>query len=462
MDVNCVQALETIVGLDGICVWEQVDSSFRVAVTAAIAPDTSIAGIVSPATSEELAAVVTCAHQHNWRVLPCGNHSKLSWGGILSCLSPTPHSPLPPPPPSSLLLIRTNRLNRLIEHAVGDLTVTVEAGMKFADLQAILAQAGQFLALDPTYPEQATIGGIVATGDTGSLRQRYNGVRDMLLGLSFVRADGQIAKAGGRVVKNVAGYDLMKLFTGSYGTLGLITQVTFRVYPLPEMSETILLRGDGEAIARVAQTLLSSALTPTSLDFLSSPLLHNLGLGGGTGLAIRFQGITPSVKEQVARSREVGQALGLTDISFPGIEDADLWLRLREQMTVSHHEGMITCKIGIQSSQAIALFQFLQSLALPNWSGQIHAASGLGRLTFFSESDPEKKSGAIAPTTLMQLRDFCQTHRGFLTVLQAPPALKQTMDVWGYPGNALEVMQKIKHQFDPKHLLSPHRFVGNI
>jgi glycolate oxidase FAD binding subunit len=122
-------------------------------------------------------------------------------------------------------------MQQLIEHAVGDLTVTVEAGMQFAHLQAQLAKLGQFLALDPDFPQSATMGGIVATASTGSLRQRYGSVRDQLLGINFVRADGQVASAGGRVVKNVAGYDLMKLFTGAYGTLGAISSVTFRVHP---------------------------------------------------------------------------------------------------------------------------------------------------------------------------------------------------------------------------------------
>ena len=169
-----------------------------------------------PETLEALATGVKLANEFDWKILICGNGSKLSWGGLVK---------------EAQLVISTQRLNRIIDHAIGDLTVTVEAGMTISQLQQALSPSNQFLPLNPCYPQSATIGGIVATADTGSWRQGYGGVRDLLLGLSFVRADGVIAKAGGRVVKNVAGYDLMKLFCGSFGTLGIISQVTMRLYP---------------------------------------------------------------------------------------------------------------------------------------------------------------------------------------------------------------------------------------
>jgi glycolate oxidase FAD binding subunit len=326
--------------------------------------------------------------------------------------------------------------------------------MRFADLQGILVQQGQFLAIDPGYPEEATIGGIVATADTGSLRQRYNGVRDMLLGLSVVRADGQVAKAGGRVVKNVAGYDLMKLFTGSYGTLGIISQVTFRVYPLPEASQTVVLTGAAAAIAQATQTVLSSALTPASMDVLSPRLTETLAAGQGLGVALRFQSILPGVQQQVARVLEVAQTLGLSGVPYTGTDDADLWQRLREQICPAHQPGMITCKIGIRPTQAIALLKLIDTLPISVWIGQIHAASGLGQLVFLAP--------APVSNVLLTVREFCQANGGFLSVLQAPASLKQQIDVWGYSGNAIDLMQGIKQQFDSEHLLSPGRFVGGI
>ncbi|GAB4341062.1 MAG: FAD-binding oxidoreductase [Leptolyngbyaceae cyanobacterium] len=465
-----LQALERVVGASGVSSGETLEFLQPEVLQAAIAPGESIAAIVSPATPEELADVVTTTHHHGWRLIPCGSGSKLHWGGLVGKGSgigdqgsgirdqglgleiQNPKSKIQNPSP--LLLLTTYRLNRLIEHAVGDLTVTVEAGMKFSDLQGILAKAGQFLAIDPAYPDQATIGGIVATADTGSLRQRYQSVRDMLLGISFVRADGELAKAGGRVVKNVAGYDLMKLLTGSYGTLGIITQVTFRVYPLPEASQTIVLSGSEDRIAQATKTLLSSALTPASADLFSATVVQDLGWGTGTGLAVRFQSIELSVKEQINRVKEVGQVLGLSHVTFAEAEDRLLWERLRERMTIAPQNSAITCKIGIRPSAAIGLFQHLDQLFQSSSFCQIHAGSGLGRLLL--------KDATIQPTTLMKIRTYCQTNGGFLTILQAPTAFKQAIEVWGYAGNALQVMQKIKHQFDPQHLLNPGRFVNGI
>jgi glycolate oxidase FAD binding subunit len=330
---------------------------------------------------------------------------------------------------------------------VGDLTVTAEAGMKFADLQLLLAAAGQFLPIDPAYPQQATLGGIVATADAGSLRHRYRGVRDLLLGMTFVRSDGKIAVAGGRVVKNVAGYDLMKLFTGAYGTLGVISQVTFRVYPLPESSGTVVLTGEVNALSQTAQILLSSALTPSAIDLLSPQLVAKLGLGKGTGLIVRFQSIAPSVKQQSARLLEVGEKLGLQGTSCCENEEDQLWQRLPETMWDSGTKSAIICKIGIRPSEAVTAIN-----ELPVQDALIHAGSGLGVLRFETAT----------ADTLLQVRRGCEAKGGFLTVLAAPADIKQQLDVWGYNGSAIDLMRRIKQQFDPENLLSPHRFISGI
>ena len=304
-----IQELETIVAKDNISLWENIDPTKKQQISQAIAPGNTINCIVYPETQAQLSDVVTCCAKNNWAILTCGSGSKLNWGGLVK-IDPTTHD-------KGIIVVSSDRLNHLIEHAVGDLTVTVEAGIKYAELQATLAKAGQFIAIDPAYPETATIGGIIATADTGSLRQRYRGVRDMLLGISFVRSDGKIAKAGGRVVKNVAGYDLMKLFTGAYGTLGIISQVTFRVYPIQEASGTVVLVGEKNHIATATKTLLSSALTPVAIDLLSTNLVKELDLGEGVGLMVRFQTIIGSVEEQSNRLLEVGDSLGLNSTRYP-------------------------------------------------------------------------------------------------------------------------------------------------
>ena len=384
--------------------------------------------VVYPHSQAELAAVITTANSHQWRVLTWGSGSKINWGGLAENID---------------IIVSTEHINQLIEHAVGDLTVTVEAGMKFAQIQEILAKSGQTLALDPAAPELATIGGIVATADTGSLRQRYGGVRDQLLGITFIRADGEIAKAGGRVVKNVAGYDLMKLFTGAYGTLGIISQVTFRVYPIPESSGTVILTGKPEAISQAARTLHGSELTPTQADLLSNKLLTNLDLGTGIGLIARFQSISESVQEQSKRLLLIGEKLGLQGVIYSRNQEIDLWQQLPKQIYDHLTESTITCKIGVLPTAAVEILNYMEV-------GLIHISSGLGLVRLEKEEE------------ILPLRSLCQANSGFLSVLSAPVEFKKRFDVWGYNGNALAVMRGIKEQFDGNFILSPGRFVGGI
>ncbi|WP_413162987.1 FAD-binding oxidoreductase [Capilliphycus salinus ALCB114379] len=422
--------LEAIVGESGISDCSEIDPNDQNRIFRSIAPETTVNSIIYPNTQAELAEVITYAKQHQLGILPCGKGSKLHWGGLVKNVN---------------LIISTERLNQLIEHAVGDLTVTVEAGMPFAQLQQILAEKGQFLALDPTYSETATVGGIVATGDTGSLRQRYRGVRDQILGISFVRCDGKIAKAGGRVVKNVAGYDLMKLFTGSYGTLGIISQVTWRVYPVSQASQTVLLTGEKQAIATATQTLLSSALTPVAVDLLSSQLLEKLNKNAEMGLIVCFQSLPESVNQQATRLLEVGEKLGLNG-EIHSQNDDNLWHQLKQFIWQPGEETKMICKIGVTPTEAVATLSQCQGL------GVIHAGVGLGVLRWESVNSEH----------LLKLRNWCNTKGGFLSILDAPTPVKQQLDVWGYNGNALELMRRIKKQFDPENLFSPHRFVGEI
>lgn len=430
-------ALTSIVGEFGVTPWDEIAPDRQQQIQRSLTLNPSVSAIVYPHSQAELAAVIACAQQNGWRVLPCGAGSKLDWGDRVQDID---------------LVVSMARLNQLIEHAVGDLTVTIEAGMRFADLQATLATAGQFLAIDPTFPQQATIGGIVATADTGSLRQRYNSVRDQLLGLTIVRSDGQLVKAGGRVVKNVAGYDLMKLLTGSYGTLGMISQVTFRVYPMPVASQTIVLSGAAAAIAEATSVLRNSALTPVAADLLSASVVRDLAIGAGFGLAVRFQSIEASVTQQIDRLEQVGQTLGLTSQTIDPAGDAALWEQLRERMSASGQAEAITCKIGIKPSESMTLLALLAELA-PDAGGQIHIASGLGRLSGAAFTSPDQ---------ILKLRSHCEANAGFLSMLQAPAALKQQIEVWGYVGNAIDLMHRLKQQFDPQTLFSPHRLGGQI
>ncbi len=435
-----IQELESIVGKDNISLWPDIQLTKKQQISQAIAPNTTINCIVHPETQEQLSSIVAGNAKNNWVILPIGSGSKLHWGGLVR-VEPAAFE-------QGVIVVSCDRLNRLIEHAAGDLTVTVEAGMKYAELQRTLAQAGQFLAIDPTYSETATIGGIIATADTGSLRQRYRGVRDMLLGISFVRSDGKIAKAGGRVVKNVAGYDLMKLFTGSYGTLGIISQVTLRVYPQQQASGTVVLVGEKNNIAQATQTLLSSALTPVAVDLLSTKLVTELDLGKGVGLITRFKSIIDSVEEQSNQLLEMGDNLGLNYTRYHDYE-AELWQKLKQLIWNDKPSTEIICKIGVMPNKAV---ETLHQPALEKGFGLIHAGSGLGELHLNS----------VTSETILELRHWCESIGGFLTVLSAPLEIKQKLDVWGYNQNALDIMRRIKQQFDPQNMFNPNSFVGGI
>ena len=389
--------------------------------------DLSLA-VQMPTTASELAELVTIAHHQRSPLLVAGNSSKLDWGGVVT---------------EAKTIVSTQKLDRLVAHAVGDLTVTVEAGMRFDRLQQILATAGQFLPLDPAYPLQATIGGIIATADTGSLRHRYGGVRDFLLGINFVRADGKIAKAGGRVVKNVAGYDMMKLFTGSYGTLGILTEVTLRVYPLPPNSGTVVLTGGVKQLVEVAKILLASTLTPIAVDVLSRAFSQQLGIGNTPSLAVKFATLPASIAEQSAQLLDIASKLGLTGVSWQGEQAEQLWNGIQ---TGIWGTSLIGCKLGVRSTAAVATISRLDDLTDNISKGVIHLGSGIGACAINRATD------------ISTLRSHCESAGGFLSVLQAPVEVKQKIDVWGYRGNAVALMRALKQQFDPHSILNPHRY----
>ena len=389
---------------------------------------------VFPNSVEALSETVRQCAADRTPFAPIGSGSKFSWGNGLAL--------------DALMLVSTAKLDQVIDHAVGDLTVTVQAGMRFGELQTQLKKAGQFVAIDPSYEDCATVGGIVATGDSGALRHRYNSVRDMVLGVELVRSDGERVKAGGRVVKNVAGYDLMKLLTGSYGTLGIMTQVTLRLYPLQESSQTVFLSGEASAVARVMQALLNSGLTPTAIDLLSATVCEPLDLsapmGLSMGLLVRFQGLAESVTEQVKRLMALGQSQELTT-AVPLAED-QLWQCLGQVLTREASADRVLCKWAVRSAETVATLSYLQE-KFPDASARFHVGGGLGQVQFPS----------VTAAELLGVRSFVEARGGFLTVLEAPDELKASLDVWGYQGNGLGWMRSIKQRFDPQGLLSPGR-----
>lgn len=436
---NPTDTLTQLLGAEAVLSPDQIAAELGASFAQVTAAQTWPQAVVYPASEAQLAEVMTCAHQNQWRVLPCGNGSKVTWGGLAEGID---------------LVISTARLNRIIDHAVGDMTLTAQAGLTLADLSPPLAAVNQFLPLDPAYPQRATLGGIVATGDTGALRQRYGGVRDLLIGLSFVRYDGQIAKAGGRVVKNVAGYDLMKLFTGSYGSLGIISQLTFRLFPRQESSKTLVMAGELAPIQTLTEAVRRSSFTPVALDVLSPALAAALGGPASLTLAARFQSIAPGVEEQIAALRQMLPA-DLTVRELSAEADQRFWDEANHRIFSSQPlaSPALKAKVGLLPTEIWPFLVQLESLD-PQSLARIHAGSGIGTLSL----NPEHSHA----DGLEKLRTCCTMAQGYLVLLEAPPELKTTVKVWGDIGPALAPMQAIKAQFDPHRRLSPGRFVGGI
>ncbi|MEO1593490.1 MAG: FAD-binding oxidoreductase [Cyanobacteria bacterium J06632_22] len=438
--------------VDGATVvpWAEVSSEQQAQVMSALCPPTeegrlaSPDCIVFPETTAALSQVMTLAAEHGWRVLPTGQGSKLGWGGLADGVD---------------VVICTANLNRVIDHAVGDFTVTVEPGLKLADLQEKLAAHRQFLAVDPAFSAQATVGGIVATADAGSLRQRYGGIRDMLIGVQFVRHDGEVAKAGGRVVKNVAGYDLMKLMTGAYGSLGIISELTFRLYPVQAVSRTLVVSGGETALEQAIAEVRLSGLTPVALDLTLARTAAKTAAavagdsldGAHMSLLARFQGIADGVDEQTVRLQKIATTHGMSCLQLDGEADQQIWQQVGELV----NPDTVLCKVGMRPSALPALLAYVETKEAVVWG---YGSSGLGWVQWPAARtmDDELK------VEMNWVRSHCQQNGGFLTLLQGPVALKQSVDVWGYTGNALQVMSDIKQKFDPKKLLSPGRFVGGL
>jgi len=387
---------------------------------------------VSPFSENELIEVVQLAHQNRWTIIPSGNASKLNWGGVVK---------------NPQIILSTQKLTKIVEHAVLDFTVTVEAGLKLIDLQRELAKFGQFLPIDPAYLDKATLGGILSTADTGSYRTGYGSIRDLVLGVSWITSDGKVAKAGGKVVKNVAGYDLMKLFTGSYGTLGIISQITFRIYPLPQDSTTLVITGNLEQIIKLTKIISHSNLTPTMADLLSQNLLKRIDLKGNIALALRWQTITESIGVQIEQVKDSAQKLACYSIIYTQNEEAGFWQELKASIRHREKDFSILCKVGMQPSKISDFLLLIKELPV---LAQIHLASGLGYL---------KLDRVVL---LPQLRGYLEEAKGFLIVLEAPLSSKTTFEPWGFQRNVLDMMIQVKKEFDPLDILSPGRFFDKI
>ena len=404
----------------------------------------------------ELQELVRELHQHGSAWLPAGSGSRLHWG--------PPVLPLTNGEPAPVL--STSRLNRVVEHCVGDFTVTVQAGLPLQQLQGELAAAGQWLALDwpwgsgPGGEGSGTVGGLVARGIAGGLRQRYLGVRDQVIGISLIRADGTSAKAGGKVVKNVAGYDLMRLFTGSWGSLGLISELTLRTFPLPQHRRGLLLQGPLPALEQLRQRCLRAALMPQRLDWCSSGLLAGENPGQPALLLACTSVSSAAIADQLQQHSQAAAALGLQVQNLDGDGLAQWEQAQRGPAIGSAGASGWLLQLGAKPMHGAALLEALEQAGL---QGTLAAGVGLGLAWSPAGSGAAGSETASAPAALPSyrieaLRERCTSLGGFLNVLQQPSHQPALLAWTNSP--ARTVIEAIKREFDPRQQLARGRLPG--
>ena len=360
------------------------------------------------------------------RVRIRGGGTKSSWGR-------------PAEPPD--LDVSTERLDRVVEHNEGDLTAVFEAGLPLARAQDALAEAGQMVALDPPFGragegDRATIGGVVATGDSGPLRHRYGAPRDLILGITVALSDGTVARAGGKVIKNVAGYDLAKLFTGSFGTLGLIVEVVMRLHPCPPVTVTAVgISGDPDALGKAASAVAHSPFGPECLD---------VSWDGGQGeVMARFVGAAPE-----AGAREVVKLMERAGLDARlAADDDDRWDRQRARQRSA--DGAVVRVSGLASE----LPEVLRSAQEVGASLVGRAGLGLSWMTLGDASAPALVSSIEAVRRRL--------HPFPCVLLDAPAEVREKVEVWGDAG-AVPLMRRLKARFDGPGVCNPGIFLGGI
>jgi len=368
------------------------------------------------------------------------------------------------------LVIALKRLNQVIEHEPADLTVSVQAGISFRDSQAFLAKNGQFLALDPPRPDRATIGGILAANSSGPRRLRYGSARDLLIGIKVVQADGRVIKGGAKVVKNVTGYDLNKLFIGSLGTLGILVEANFKLSPRPADERTYLAPFPSIETAREAVSkILDSPLMPSALEIVSPSAgrmvaeRSDLEWWGSYALAIMVGSVREAVDAQLDTIKRLCQEAGSLQGEFlEGQPHTALWTAIQD--FAPHGPQRATLKASVLLTKVPEVIRTGQEAATKRALGcAVVASAGSGSVRFYLNSDgtPEEFAQKVAEMA-EKVRAFVSESEGSLIILDAPTEVKRRIDVWGPVGKPLALMQALKTEFDPQRILNPGRFVGKI
>jgi glycolate oxidase FAD binding subunit len=380
----------------------------------------------APTDVEALADLLSRADRDRIPVSPRGGGTK--WR----------HDPPGTPPASTL---STTQLTPTIDHCAGDLTATLSAGLTLGAVNAALARAGQWLPLDPPWADRATIGGIIAANDSGPRRHKHGAPRDLIIGVEFVRADGAIAKAGGKVVKNVAGYDLARMLCGSLGSLAVVTSATFKLSPLAAVSRTVVATARHAAACADLGMAIAAAppLSPTALEIESPP--HRV--------LVRFETTERAADAQADATATLCRAAGAGAAIVDGSEERDLWAAYESGLWQDRADSMIV-KVSVLPSDVRDLLE------------QSPAASAAGRAALGVLYLRWQGSASAGSAWLDDLRLRIGQRGGTAVVAAASPAFGSRIDRWGQLSTSRSLMAAVKARFDPHNILNPGRGPGGI
>lgn len=410
--------------------------------------------LAEPKDKDEIEEVLSYAKNISTTIIPRGNGTKLGVGSKPDKLG---------------IVLVTKNLNKLIEHQHENLTFTAEAGMTLTAAQEILSSKAQFIPLDPHHSRKATLGGIAATNSTGPMMMRYGTSRDLIIEMKAVIASGKSIRSGAKVVKNVAGYDLKKLFIGSFGTLGVISELTFRTYPLPESEVTLLAQFESPKDAFAA----SRAVRDTGLSVTSIEMLDDGAFGLITDsyaptkttswtLAIRIDGYASVIAKWSTRISEVCSSNGSrhTD-EVKGDESKRFWNSINEIEGVPLLDRSVHFNVSVPQSKTLQIIEKLSTFrARRDIELAVSALPSLGSIqTFFLAKD---HSGIDFGSIVEGLRVSALELNGNLTVISAPPQIKETLDVWGPTPPEFRLMKAIKENFDPDGIMTSGRYFGGL
>ncbi|WP_174732303.1 FAD-binding oxidoreductase [Mesobacillus harenae] len=405
--------------------------------------------VVYPESEEDISAILKYANTKGLTITVMGGGTKRGYGGLTETTD---------------ILLSLERHRGIVEHTPGDMTLTVKAGTPFKELQDYLAKHKQKISLDPFWPEQATIGGIIAANESGPKRLGYGSARDAVIGLRTVYPDGKVIRSGGKVVKNVAGYDMNKLFIGSMGTLGVVSEVTVKLRPLPKCESLVLVsfpEGHQDKIQPFAVKVLDSMIEPVSLELLNPTLADRLTGQKNYTLVLSFEDVESSVQYQENFIKNILPEG--TELKIVSKEEADVfWKKFYHHIPNGAAEITSETEASLKvGSVNLKVLQILKNSELlqDQFNVSVEAHGGLGHGLSQIHIRGAGKDVAAAVT---EAREIAEKEGGYAVLKHLPFKLRKEVDVWGKSPSYFFLLQGIKATVDPKKTLNPNRFVGGI